>query len=258
MIKISAKVQFISFIALLPMIISIGVVIAVQTRTKINNSVFTFEDVKTMKVHINYDVSFFNIDYDPTIPTRTAAGNFSTAKGNITMPDVYNRADLIVKAKATDDRSFAYESILTKVEVLEVYKGSLSLNEIYVYECAQVDLMMMLYPNYGCYNIMNTGDEYYLFLNCRIMPDGYKYTEKDRATVLLTNVHLGKYNVKVSKNINLFEEPENIISWEDFVAASPSYQQVADWDILPVELEQIDFYMNNRKEALIILKIDEK
>ena len=132
MTGISRRVQLILFVVLLSLILLAGVAVAVQTRMRISRSAFTFADVETMKVNVRWDASEYDAAYDPSEPAYTAAGNFSVAKGGITMSDVYERADLIVKVKATDDRSFAYQSILTKVGIIEVYKGSPDRSEIYI------------------------------------------------------------------------------------------------------------------------------
>ena len=253
--KVSLPIWRVLFCIAFLLIIAFGLRTALQIRKKIDATAFTFENVKAMKVNINYSYDEADtIAYDPAAPEGYSTANFNLAKGNVTMQDVYERSDLIVRAKATDDRSFAYSSILTKAMITEVYKGDQSLKSqgIYVYEYMFPDLMLMLSHNNGGdgYNIMNTGAEYYLFLNLRPMPDGYIYSEKDRKTFLLTNVHLGKYKVSVSEDMKVLVPPKET---KDFTL--PDYEQISDWDILPVRSEQIDFYLRHRKEALELLDI---
>ena len=259
--SISRRSWIMMFCATSLLLIAIGVTIAVQARKKIVESAFTFDVIKENKVGVSYDNDINNvITYDPDANAGYDFGNFRRAKKNITMQEVYERADIIVKAEATNDRAFEYRSILNKMIVTEIYKGDQSLisSEIYVYEYMYPDFQLMLqtYSGGDGYNIMNTGDEYYLFLSRRPMPDGYIFTEKDKKTYLLTNVHMGKYKVVVCKDMKVLTPSEVIIEdTREFLSASPDYQNVKDWDILPMKSEQLVFYLSHRKEALELLKI---
>ena len=253
--RLSKRTRNLVFSVVLLLIIAVGVVVAVQTRKRIEESAFSYEDLFTMKVR--YDEFTLISEYeqpsfDPTAPRYITAGNFNLLKEKITLDDVYDYADLIVKVKATNDRAFSFQSILTKVVVLEVYKGDQSLksDEIYVFEWAEIGLLNEVLSREG-YNIMNAEDAYYLFLSRRPMPDGYLYTEKDEKTYLLANVYLGKYNETVCPDIELLPSLESLIEWDDF----PKYQEVRGWDILPTSMEHMDFYLSNREKALELLGV---
>ncbi len=253
---LSGRTRLAIFIVTLTLILVFGVGIAVQTRKAIQDTAYTFEDVKKMKVR--YDVYGLPSDetplYDPAEPVDTLAGNFYINNNGISMNDVYDRSDVIVKVQATDERSFLYSSILTKVTVLDVYKGDQQLKsgDIYVYEWAQVDAMNFLLLN-GTYNIMNTGDSYYLFLSRLPMPRGYNYTPKEMRTYLLTNVYMGKYNVKVCDEMKVLPRAVELNDVSEF----PGYSAVKRWDILPVLNKQLEIYLDNRKAALVLLGIED-
>lgn len=242
------------FAAALALILGAGVAIAFQARSALARSAFTFDDLQKSKVYINDDGEAA-IYYDPQAPAGYTAANFSLAKGNVTVAEVYDRAEVIARVRATGDRSFAYNATLTKGVVTAVYKGDPSLvsQEIYVYEAMAPNYFLMWQPLDGAagYHLMNTGDEYYLFLNRRPMPEGYRYTPKDLKTYLLTNVHLGKYKADVCAELKVLTPPQAAeAEWMD---ALPAYQQVKAWDILPVHQDQIAAYLSNRREALRLL-----
>lgn len=256
MMRLSTRVKLITFFAVLLATIAIGVLIAININRAIKSTVFTFDSVINMKVNYDYWYPMESaqdmptINYDNSAPIYTTAGNFQINKHNISVLDVYNHAELIIKAKATNDRSFGYDSIKTKVIIQEVYKGNTDQEEIYVYEWSSVNIMNMLQNN-DVYNIMNTDDEYYLFLIRRPMPEGYKLTAKNETEYVLANVYMGKYKVEVYDNMRLLPPRESLSSLDEL----PTYQEIKEWDILPVKSEQIGYYMNNRKEALFLLGI---
>ncbi len=251
--RISIRTKFALFIVTLTLILASGVGIALQTRKTIQDTAFTFDDVKKMKVrYFDNDLPSEEMHpYDPAEPMDTDAGNFYLNNNGISVNDVYDRSDLIVKVQATDDRSFLFSCILTKVTVLDVFKGNQSLksSDIYVYEWAQIDATNFLLPN-GTYNIMNTGDAYYLFLNRMPMPQGYNYSPKEMKTYLLANVYMGKYNVEVCDDMKVLPQVSEINEL-------PDYSAVKEWDILPVRDTQLETYLDNREAALLLLGIED-
>ena len=256
--KLSRAKLSLIFIVVLLLLIAFGAVLALQTRNQLAESAFTFSDVNNMKIDYWQSVFVSELEptpYDANEPRYTDAGNFNLIRTGITASDVYDYADLVVKVKATDDRSFSFRSILTKVIITEVYKGDRSVksDEIYVYEWAEISLLRSYSPHGPSYNIMNTGDEYYLFLSRRPMPDGYIYTKKDQSEYLLANVYMGKFNVETSKEMQVLPDPESLIDWDQV----PDYQEVKSWDILPITHDQIEDYLSNREDALALLHIED-
>lgn len=157
----------------------------------------------------------YSIHFKSTIPTTDLSKNIDEFEvytsdyydtgveqyfqtDGVTMKDLYDSSDLVVKVRATSERKAKYESMLTKVKVLDVYKGDNALldQDIYVYEHTN-----LLYTDEGfkldismqC-NLMQVDREYYLLLEFFKQPEGYKYDSVSSRTYLLHNICYGKFS----------------------------------------------------------------
>ena len=164
------------------------------------------------------------------------------SKKKIAMTDIYNAADLVVKVRATAERKAEYQSLLTKVNVLEVYKGDHALlnQDIYIYEYAgifMVDGAFTISLTENC-NLMQAGHDYYLLLNFLKRPSGYRYDAVSSRTYLLNNVSYGKFSDRKYSSDHSAPEYEQ----------GMPYGKIKDLDVLYVEQSQIDHYYDMRKD----------
>ena len=192
-----------------------------------------------------------------TIRTEKGLYNLSDdsqfASQELSMQELYDSSDLVVKVTALDEREAKYESILTAVTVDEVYKGDSALKDkkIYVYEFAYIFLFdnEYLIDTYGgTYNIMNPGNQYYLLLNFNKMPDGYQYSKKDKNTYLISNIYFGKFSCDENHISSVQVIPEESMN-------QLRYADIKNWDILPKDSSEISEYTKKRKDLLNITNI---
>lgn len=90
------------------------------------------------------------------------------------------KAPCIVKFEYTGNRIFAYQSVLSEVRVLKVYRGNITDDKIWIYEFVnfmQNDYFII----YSYNNIMCEGYQYIAFLKEPCYPNGYVPKQKGYA-----------------------------------------------------------------------------
>lgn len=140
-----------------------------------------------------------NISYDihDTVVEMYRERNLYSVKADTDFQELEKESDTIVRVSGAKNRAMKFENLLTELEVKEVYKGDVNSDKIWVYE----PLNITVYPesNYiylqWCYNLMEEDEDYILFLKFREMPEGYNYSDKDKATFLLSHVAYSKITV---------------------------------------------------------------
>jgi hypothetical protein len=171
----------------------------------------------------------------------------------VSVNETLKNSDLVVKVTVTNNRKYKFDSILTMAKVDQVYKGNHELinQYIYIYEWSTIRLFNnnLVYQSKDGYNIMNAGDQYYLFLKFNKMPDKYKYSDDDLRTYLLTNIYNSKYKVIVCEDMKVLPQEE--------IKNKKNYGDIKAWDVLPIGQEQIEQYLSNRKIVLSLLKIND-
>lgn len=107
---------------------------------------------------------------------------------------IVNDADTILRVRATGNRTLTKYNIFTEAvieDIIRPYKDFKVGDSIYVYEDISVTM-----PGNGYYdrlnfktisNMMQKNEEYIVFLKFFKRPDGYKYSEKEQRTFLLTD-----------------------------------------------------------------------
>ncbi len=156
-------------------------------------------------------------------------------------------SDLVVSVTATDKKELKYQSLLAEATVDKVYKGDKTLvnQSVYVYERACLYGMrpsLYFYWSRDGYNVMLGGESYILFLSFNDMPEGYKYSEKDKKTYLLTNVYNSKYSV------NTYADIEKLPKISDY--NQKLYKDLKYYDIFAISNEQLEAYKENREIVL--------
>lgn len=140
---------------------------------------------------------------------------------------IVNDAEAILRVRATGNRTLTKYDILTEVvieDIIRPYKDFNIGDSIYIYEEISVTM-----PENGYYdrldfktisNMMQKNEEYIVFLKFFKRPDGYKYSEKEQRTFLLTDKNFAvispdkepSYAI-VGNNINntvTYEEVKNV------------------------------------------------
>ena len=162
-------------------------------------------------------------------------------------------SELIAKVKVTDDRKLYSNTINTKVVLEEIYKsdGNLAKNDnIYIYEPAYFEEEFEIYDSQDGYELMESGKEYYVFLNGIKTAEGYKKSEKEKITFLPSTTKFSVYSTdnKEQKVLN----QEKIDGDEERY----NYGEIKNLNILTSSKNELEIYENIRME--LINKIENK
>lgn len=162
-------------------------------------------------------------------------------------------SELIAKVKVTDDRKLYSNTINTKVVLEEIYKsdGNLAKNDnIYIYEPAYFEEEFEIYDSQDGYQLMESGKEYYVFLNGIKTAEGYKKSEKEKITFLPSTTKFSVYSTdnKEQKVLN----QEKIDGDEERY----NYGEIKNLNILTSSKNELEIYENIRME--LINKIENK
>ena len=151
--------------------------------------------------------------------------DFTTKQAAPSLSELVGESQIIVEVEGTDNHEELEYTILSEVRVKKVYKGDDLLVDkvIFIYELFYINNNNSYVISDGGYMLMQPNTSYILFLNFYEKPEGYKYTEKDKNTYLLSKVHFGKYSTFVEQNTKLYDpDPET----NDYLL----YKQVKGYD----------------------------
>lgn len=114
---------------------------------------------------------------------------------------------LVARASCVGNRTLLQDDVLTEMTILEVYEGdgALAGTTVWVYEPVMVNLFpqnRFVAVDDG-YLLMQEGAEYIACLTPYEQPEGYVYSEREKATYLLTGRQYGKYPLE-------FEMPREV------------------------------------------------
>ena len=156
-------------------------------------------------------------------------------------------SELIAKVKVTDDRKLYSNTINTKVVLEEIYKsdGNLAKNDnIYIYEPAYFEEEFEIYDSQDGYQLMESGKEYYVFLNGIKTAEGYKKSEKEKITFLPSTTKFSVYSTdnKEQKVLN----QEKIDGDEERY----KYGEIKNLNILTSSKSELETYENIRMEFM--------
>ncbi|MBO8170240.1 MAG: hypothetical protein H0Z35_13855 [Thermoanaerobacteraceae bacterium] len=157
-------------------------------------------------------------------------------------------AEYVLKIKKIGESKYQYQTVLSKVQVINVYKGDQSLvgKYIYIYEPSFFDFKNKFYFVTGGYNIMLSNKEYIVFLNKRKFPEGYKPDAVEQNSFLFTTNNgssnaLGKYLLN-----NNFQSEVLDLSNERYI----QYDDIRDLEVIATEKDQLEYYNNFKKQVL--------
>lgn len=159
--------------------------------------------------------------------------------------DLEKSADLIVKVSSTNERKlYLGATTKTKVTVREVFKGDASIGQsIFVYEPAGFSYSVVQnYESIGGYQLMKTGEEYYLFLQKLKTADGYCMSDEERNTYRPSTATYSKFPVSSGKL--------NILERKKLNRGRYSYGEVEKEEIITADKVVLSKYEKIKKEAV--------
>ncbi|MDR3595878.1 hypothetical protein [Clostridium sp.] len=157
--------------------------------------------------------------------------------------DLKQKSDIIVKVRLSGERKSLSGTILSKVEILSVYKGTdvKKSDIIYIYEpCFFIN---NTYNSVDGYNMMVENNDYVVFLKHLKIPEGYKYKGVEQISFMPVSTKYAKYNLSNYEN-KAFEKNE-------LDSTLLNYKIIKNNDIITSQKADIDKYTsikNNLKD----------
>jgi len=173
-----------------------------------------------------------------------SGGSISEETKDNKISDIESKSKAIVHVRYVGERKYLNKTVLSKVEVIEVYKGQESIDMkdkyIYVYEPSFFNFEKEYYMIVGAYTLMNENQEYILFLNNKSFPEAYKQSEKEKKEyVLTTNDSLSKYLISKEYQKNII--PNN----SDY-----KYGEIKKYEVATQNAEQLKLYNDCKSDVL--------
>jgi len=161
---------------------------------------------------------------------------------DIEISDVEDESKIVVRAKYTGERSYLYMAVLSKVEIIKVYKGkeSMGINEryIYVYEPSFFNFEKEYYMTVGGCTLMREKEEYVLFLKNKSFPEVYQLSEEEKKEyVLTTNNSLSKYLISDSYQ-------------NETVLDNLKYGEIKKYEVAVQKKEELELYNAYKSDVL--------
>jgi hypothetical protein len=224
------------YLVSLGIMILLSVVFGVFTRFSFANDVSVgnyLENGDTYKVSFNDDPAYLGIYFNNSIAT---------------LSQLEDQSDVIVKVRLTNERLNHMRAILSKVNVLDVYKGNdvQKGDSIYIYEPS--NFFASSYYVMGGYNIMHEDQAYIVFLKHIKIPEGYRYKGNEAISFIPVSTYYGKYPVKSAESAIVIPKEKEV-----------SYTQVKDLDVITQEEDVVNKYNTLKHEVLTnMLRKDNK
>lgn len=111
-----------------------------------------------------------------------------------TLEELQNLSDVIVKVKVLPDRVNQMKAILSKVQVIQVYKGKVLAGDTLLVEEPSSFLPTSYFVT-GGWSVMQDDQAYILFLRHLPVPKGYQYRGSESKMYLPVSSYFGKYPV---------------------------------------------------------------
>ena len=127
-----------------------------------------------------------------------------------TLDELEKSSDLIVKVKPDDGKLF-YNSIERQVKIIDIYRDKDSLKKGYV--------------------LMNSNQEYILFLKRLDKADGYKYKDNEKITYVPVSTRLSKYcRQERPLLVNESKIEDGNLYYKDFKSSSAIFIKTDEWN----------------------------
>ncbi|QIB26966.1 hypothetical protein [Caloranaerobacter azorensis] len=207
-------------------IMVISILIALFTAIIVRTSIIDISDVKAA------DLEKF----------RVMDGG-SIRKINLSLSDLINDSDVIVRGSALNERMYLHEATLTAFKVNTVYKGSQDIvgTNIYIFEPSSFNFEYKFFRVYDGYSLMKEGNEYILFLKkwryTEYLDYNPYYKNKD-IYILAHNSGIDKYNVKADSFSEIMSKDKKY------------YGQIAQYDFYVYDKNEMDKYIKIKNEVL--------
>ena len=168
-------------LSIITLILIILVFIGVKTRVSFvyeNNLEYDWNNYKIFDMNVN-DIYYDKVDK---------------------VENVITNSFIIAKVKMTDEKQILNQCVLSKVEVINIYKNETNKyidedNDLYIYEPISVqNNTSSIYTTYG-YIPMIENNEYMVFLKPLKVPKDYKMSEKEEISFMYYNPIYGKKSV---------------------------------------------------------------
>lgn len=243
-------------VILVSLTLIVSVVIGFMTRQSYYDDTDFDKAVKNID---SFDVKLEPISLFPEDPFLGTLGKQYGQEDINNFSELQDKSDLIVKVIPTHDRKVLLQTILSRVKVLNVYKGKdiIAGDNIYVYEPCSIlykkknmvtyGVFRPSYTSYDGYILMRKGKEYILFLKKLKAPKGYRYRGKEKMSYVLTSMTFGKYPVQAYGHTEVIEEDRVNPSIAD---KTIKFAEIKDMDLIAIRTKILKKY-NEMKEQLI-------
>lgn len=232
------------YMGICSLIIACAVIVGVFTRLSFQGST-TLDQLMSSKNTDKYTIQIFEDD--------SQDDKFSQFANVKNYDELNKNSVLIAKVKVTHDRSLYSNTVNTRAIIKEIYKsdGNLKKNDnIYIYEPADFEEDFEIFDSTGGYQLMETGKEYYVFLNGLKTAQGYKKSKKEKITFVPSTTKYSVYSAENKKKQVLDNEKINGNKKEYH------YGEIKNLSILTFEKNELRTYDNIRTEFM--KKIDNK
>lgn len=160
-----------------------------------------------------------------------------------TYQELENKSDLIVRVKPTSDRTLYNQAILSKVQVLQVYKKQNVRTEDFIYIFEPNYFHSDQYNALYGYNIMIPDGEYIFFLKKIKAPKGYRGSEREAVTFLPVSTLYGKFPANQ-------ERKAKVISPLALESGQTTFRNVQDYEVLSTDQSRLDSYFAIQQEVM--------
>lgn len=236
-----------AIVILVSLTLIVSVVVGFMTR----HSYYDDTDFDKATENIDrFDVEIVPISILPEEEYSGATGEQYGQEDINSFSELQDKSDLIVKVIPTDDRKVLFGTMLSRMKVLDVYKGKdiTAGDNLYVYEPCDIQCgKYELYISYDGYIFMHEAREYVLFLKKLNAPEGYRYRGKEKISYVLTSMAFGKYPVQAYGHTEVIDEDRV----NPFIADKTiKFAEIKDMDLIAIRMETLKKY-NEIKEQLI-------
>ncbi len=161
--------------------------------------------------------------------------------------ELQHKSNVILRVTPTEERSNLAQSVLSKVKVIEVYKGKDIKKGEFVYIHEPNQFANEVYMSTNGYNLMTEGNEYIVFLKHLTIPENYTYKGQEEKTFVFVSSQFGKYSLNLKQNM--------LINREKAVDLSIPYNEIKEQDILTTDSLVLEKYNIMRENVYKAFKI---